>query len=262
MWIGRIIGFVLGYLMLGGLFGGLLGLIAGHFFSRGMDELDENPPEEQRDIAQQTFYETVFRLMGHLAKVDGRISADEIAQAQKLMDQLGLTADHRHRAIDLFKEGSRAEFSVDDAMVHFMSKCGRHRQLRQVLLEYLFHISYADGELHRAEKESLAAVAVWLGIKGAAFERYLQMYQAQYGFTYGREVANEKEHLQDAYTALGVKSSASDRELKGAYRRLMSKHHPDELIAQGVPEDMLRLATEKSQEISSAYDLILKARTP
>ncbi|MGJ8687769.1 MAG: DnaJ domain-containing protein, partial [Spongiibacteraceae bacterium] len=66
--------------------------------------------------------------------------------------------------------------------------------------------------------------------------------------------------LQDAYKAIGVEETASDAELKKAYRRLMSEHHPDKLIAKGVPEDMIKMATEKSQEIQAAYEMIKKSR--
>ncbi len=64
----------------------------------------------------------------------------------------------------------------------------------------------------------------------------------------------------DYYEVLGVGRDATQDEIKRAYRKLMSQHHPDKLIAQGVPEDMIKLATEKSQEISAAYDLIDKTR--
>ena len=76
------------------------------------------------------------------------------------------------------------------------------------------------------------------------------------GFT-PRSVAGQ---LDDAYAALGVAASASDKEVKQAYRKLMSQHHPDKLAAQGVPEDMMKVATEKAQEIQAAYDLIKTAR--
>lgn len=261
MWAGKIIGFCLGFLMLGGVLGGLIGLFAGHFFDQGLSGVDRRPPVPQRSVAQQAFYETVFRLMGHLAKVDGRISEDEIARAEVLMRDMGLTAEHRAQAIELFREGSRADFSIDDAMIHFQSKCGRYRELQDVLLEYLFHIAFADGELHPAEQQSLAAVAAWLGIRGAAFDRLLHMYSAQYGFAGGADRrARSGDQLAEAYEALGVSRAASDREVKAAYRKLMSRHHPDRLMAQGVPEDMLRLATEKSQEITAAYDLIVRSR--
>jgi DnaJ like chaperone protein len=213
-------------------------------------------------VAQQVFYQTVFRLMGHLAKVDGHISEQEIDQAEAFMAQMGLTEEHRREAIGLFKEGAAGDFSIDDAMIRFQSSCGHYRQLQQILLEYLFHIAFADGELHAAERQSLASIANWLGIAGAAFERLLQMYHAQYGFARGNTAQRSgADQLANAYQALGVDAKVSDRELKRAYRRLMSQHHPDKLIAQGVPEDMLKVATEKSQEISAAYDLILDSRT-
>lgn len=259
MWLGKIIGFALGWLMLGPL-GGLLGAMAGHLFDRGLVELDRQPPQQLRAAAQQTFLETVFRLMGHLAKVDGRISEEEIAQAEHFMAQMGLSDEHRRQAIALFQEGAGADFSIDDTMIRFQSRCGRYRQLQQVLLEYVFHIAFADGELHSAERQSLEKIAAWLGVRGAAFERLLQMYHAQFGFAQGTAARDDVDQLAQAYQALGVDSSAADREVKRAYRKLMSQHHPDKLIAQGVPEDMLKVATEKAQEIRAAYDLVLKAR--
>ncbi|MEP5324273.1 DnaJ domain-containing protein, partial [Marinobacter alexandrii] len=66
--------------------------------------------------------------------------------------------------------------------------------------------------------------------------------------------------LDDAYAALGIDSTVSDKDLKRAYRKLMSENHPDKLIARGVPEDMVKVATEKSQEIQAAYEMINKAR--
>ena len=66
--------------------------------------------------------------------------------------------------------------------------------------------------------------------------------------------------LDDAYTALGISADVSDGDVKKAYRKLMSQNHPDKLTARGVPEDMLKLATEKSQEIQAAYELIRKSR--
>lgn len=261
MWLGKIIGFVLGFMMLGPL-GAILGLLAGSYFDRGMVAMDRRPPHHELAQAQQVFYETVFRVMGHLAKVDGRVSEAEIAGAEALMQQMGLTDEHRREAIALFKEGSAPDFSLDDAMIRFQSSCGQYGQLRRLLLEYLLHTAFADGELHDAERRSLQVVAGWLGISEPAFERLLQMYQAQFNFASGGGAArsSEADRLAEAYRALGVDAGVSDRELKSAYRRLMSQHHPDKLIAQGVPPDMLQVATEKSQEISAAYDLIMKSR--
>ena len=59
---------------------------------------------------------------------------------------------------------------------------------------------------------------------------------------------------------LGIPASASDEEIKKAYRRQMNQHHPDKLVAKGLPEEMLKIATEKTQEIKAAYELIKRSR--
>jgi len=66
--------------------------------------------------------------------------------------------------------------------------------------------------------------------------------------------------LEDAYKALGVSKDSSDAEIKRAYRKLMSQYHPDKLMGQGMPEDMIAMATEQAKEIQLAYDLIKKHR--
>ena len=66
--------------------------------------------------------------------------------------------------------------------------------------------------------------------------------------------------LDTAYAALGVASDATDTEIKRRYRKLMSENHPDKLIAEGVPDELLRVATERAQEITAAYEVIQQAR--
>ena len=66
--------------------------------------------------------------------------------------------------------------------------------------------------------------------------------------------------LEDAYKALGVSKDSTDQEIKRAYRKLMSQYHPDKLMGQGVPEEMIAVATEQAQEVQTAYDLIKKHR--
>jgi DnaJ like chaperone protein len=104
-------------------------------------------------------------------------------------------------------------------------------------------------------------IAGLLGVHPAQLDQLLHMARAQAHFHgHSGGTAEPGTRLEDAYAALGVSSEVNDRDLKRAYRKLMSEHHPDKLIARGVPEDMLKLATEKSQEIQSAYEMIRKHR--
>ncbi len=66
--------------------------------------------------------------------------------------------------------------------------------------------------------------------------------------------------IDDAYAILNVSSAANDNEVKRAYRKLMSQHHPDKLVSKGLPEEMMKVATQKTQEIREAYECVMYER--
>jgi len=261
---GKIIGALIGFFAAGP-FGAIVGIFAGHFFDRGIGQAMGFDYGADRQRLQQLFFETTFTVMGHLAKADGRVSEDEVQQAEALMSRLELTPEHRAQAIEYFKLGAGADFQLQPAIANFISEGGRQQNLPVMLIEFLFTIALADGELHPAERDILTRTASYLGINARQFEQLLAMLAAQQGFSgagggsQGRPAPRPGE-IEQAYRALGVKSDDSDKDIKKAYRRLMSQHHPDKLIAQGVPEDMMKIATEKAQTIQVAYDLVKSAR--
>lgn len=267
---GKLIGGLLGYLVGGGSFLlAALGVLVGHIFDTGYKQaqLRLRPSPEQLKKIQDTFFKTVFQLLGHLAKADGRISEAEIQQTEAFMAQMGLTAEHRREAIELFKAGSQPDFDVQTTITTFKQECGLHANLVQMLLVYLIHVALADGKIDDAEQRVLHSVAQSLGMPSFAFEQMIRMIRAQEAFRsqaggagQGYTQQASVDQLATAYEALGVKSDDSDAVIKRAYRKLMSQYHPDKLTGQGVPEDMIQEATERSQEIQAAYDLIKKSR--
>ncbi|MGV6807123.1 MAG: co-chaperone DjlA [bacterium] len=252
----RIVGALIGFLV-ANILGAVLGWFIGDAIARAAERSGYSTPHTRMQ-RQEIFLETVFTLMGRLAKSDGRISEVEIAHTEQFMSQLGMTTEHRRQAIDMFKRGAEPGFDVDQQLHRFMALCGHQGNLKRLLLSYLIGAAMADGVLHQAEQQILRQVAAGLGFSVAAFEQLLQMLLAQDHFA--PNAPGQEKTLDDAYKALGVSPEHSDAEIKRAYRKLMSEYHPDKLMGQGVPEDMIMAATERSQEIQTAYDLIKKHR--
>ncbi|MDO9054098.1 MAG: co-chaperone DjlA [Gallionella sp.] len=253
----KLIGFIAGYYFLG-FFGALLGLFAGAFIDRirayGSGAI--NPL--QNALRQAVFLETVFVSMGKLAKADGHVSQDEIAHVEQFMQKLGMTAQHRTQAIASFKQGAAPDFDIAPTYQRFQTVCGHTKNLKQMLLVYLIVMALADGHFHPAEEALLTDIAARLGYDQAAFRQLMDMVLNQSHFAGGQ--ASAADALDDAYKALGVSKDSTDAEIKRAYRKLISQYHPDKLIGQGMPEDMIAMATEQAKEIQLAYDMIKKNR--
>lgn len=200
------------------------------------------------------FLKSTFLLMGKLAKADGKVSVEEIQHSEHVFNTLGLTSKNREDAIEYFKQGVASDFDMQPVLDEFMQVCGRTRNLPLALLEFLVTLAFADGRLHEKEKQVLVEIAERIGISRIDFENLLSMIQGQHAFASGQ--VPTKNALQEAYKALGVSESVSDQDLKRTYRKLMSQHHPDKLMGQGMPEAMVKVATEKAKEIQKAYELI------
>lgn len=240
---------------LGAFFGLLLGAVIDRLRAFGRGAF--NPLRNA--LRQAVFLETVFLVLGKLAKADGQVSEAEIAHAEQLMQKLGMTAEHRQQAILWFKQGTQAGFDVYPVCRKFMAVCGHTHHLREMLLVVLIVMALADGDYHAEEEKLLREVAGYLGYGPEAFRRLLEQVLSQSHFAAAG--ATTAAALEDAYKALGIAKEASDAEVKRAYRKLISQYHPDKLIGQGMPEDMIKLATEQAKEIQLAYDLIMQQRS-
>jgi len=259
MVFGKIIGGLIG-LITAGLPGLLVGLLAGHLFDRGLARTFSFASPENLQRIRDSFFETTFLLCGYLAKADGRVSEEEIAHTEQVFVEMGLDAAGRRRAIELFRAGAAKDFRLETAVNAFLATCGPRRQLQRALLLILVSLAHADQSMQPAEHAALVRIARLMGLAAAELEALLDMARAQASFYSGGGTAPAASSLDNAYKALGVDSAVTDRELKRAYRRLMSENHPDKLIARGVPEEMVKLATERSQEIQAAYETVRKHR--
>lgn len=242
--------------------GGLIGQLSGFGNVGGITGI--------KTEKQSTFFKTVFTLMGKLAKADGRVSETEIAHVEQFMKQLNMSAEHRKQAISHFKTGSSPEYAIEPLIQEFNRITMSSPNLKQMLMVYLIRVATADGKLHQKESELLRTIAQQLGYSAQAFEQLLAMLHGQDQFAGGHYHTGGRSsgvggytsvsEIDAAYQALGVNKEDSDAEIKKAYRRLVREYHPDKLMGQGLPEAMIKEATERSQEIQTAYDTIKKSR--
>ena len=262
-WFSTVVGGAFGFLF-GGPLGAILGASVGHQFGKGLTGIETgetlNPGDQHR--VQMAFFTATFSVLGHIAKADGHVSPEEISLANRVMDEMALTSDMRATAINLFQQGKQADFPLDDVLAQFYKECHRRTDLIRMFLEIQLQEAFADGILAVSEEKLLLHICSQLRISRFDYERLKIQLQARQRFQ-GRSSytknAPQKSSLQDAYGVLGLTPSASKAEVIKAYRRLMSQNHPDKLVAKGLPEEMMRLAKEKTQKITKAYETIQKA---
>ena len=205
-----------------------------------------------QERVQAAFFTTTFSVMGHIAKADGVVSPSEVNAAKDIMAQMQLSAEQRKAAIKFFDQGKSADFPLEAILHQFKKECHRRRNLIQMFVEIQIATALSDGKVDPAEKRILHTIGEILGFTRQEIDHL---------FNIARGTAasnNDTLTLGQAYKILGVSEGSSEPEIKKAYRRLMSQHHPDKLVSKGLPDEMIALATEKTQEIRKSYELIKK----
>ncbi|TJY65012.1 co-chaperone DjlA [Sinimarinibacterium sp. CAU 1509] len=247
VFIGGLIGFTIGR------FGGMLvGAFIGWFIGQSLRSSSLTNTLRQ---AQAQFMESTFAVMGAVCKADGRVSTDEIRIAEQLFDRLHLSGTARESAKAAFNRGKADGFNVDAEVARFVQITRGQPALLQMFLQIQLSALAADGMVHPAEHEMLLRIARGLGVPEAEVLRLEAMLGGRGGAS-----ASPTQKLEAAYRVLGVDASASDAELKKAYRQLMSQNHPDKLASKGLPDSMREMAEQKTREITGAYDTIKQAR--
>ncbi|MBF0247859.1 MAG: TerB family tellurite resistance protein [Alphaproteobacteria bacterium] len=249
---GKVIGGVAGFAM-GGPLGALLGAVAGHAVDRMKRQgaagdaawhhgaaAAELRRAEERQVA---FTLAVIALGAKMAKADGRVTRDEVDAFKSLFR---IPADEMPNVARIFDraKSSTAGFELYAAQVAAMFP--HEPAVLEELLGGLYHIARADGEMHQAEWDFLRRVSDIFGFDRHTFERITASHQPP--------------GSADPYDVLGVDPSATDADVKSAYRKLIHENHPDKLMAQGLPQEFIDLANEKMAAINAAYDAVKKQR--
>jgi DnaJ like chaperone protein len=256
-WWGKLIGGYIGF-ALGGPIGALLGAVLGHNLDKGA-----SPAQSvgQQNRSQAAFFTATFSVMGHICKADGRVTPDEISAARMIMSQMALSTAQKDAAINLFNQGKKDGFPLEDVLTQLKTELGLSKNIKRVFIEIQCSAAYADGILHPAEKKLLEKICRFIGFSEYELNSILAAISAEaHHQKSGRGGKPGKMQTADAYVILNVSPNANDSEVKRAYRKLISQHHPDKLISKGLPDEMMKIATQKTQEIRAAYECVMDER--
>lgn len=228
--------------------GAALGVAIGH-------QYDLMSARRARPTGEQFFLST-FRVMGHVAKADGRVSEREIDAARQVMRDLRLDSRQVQAAIAEFTRGKQAGFNLDAEMADLRAACHSQPEILRAFTEILLRFAIAGSDMRGAGREQVARAAGLLGIAPPLLAR---MEAAMRGGR-GSPLQSMAERTAAAYRTLETDAGVSNEELTRVYRRLMSRHHPDKLKANGLPESMLEHAKQRTQAIREAYELLREQR--
>ena len=268
---GKIIGMGLGY-FLGGIPGILFGLVLGFFFDKSLLLLKRpkfaNVNPSDLGNLQKEFFVATFAVMGYVAAAGKPESDDEFDALNRVINRLNLPQNIHREALALYNEGKRPDFNLNQVVLPFFTVCRFQAHLLEMFLEIQLYAAYNGGEINPSRQQILLNICRLLEMTRADFDRILSTIRAERHFSRKQKHGNtgkvvampESGGVEDAYAILNLAPNASNEEITQAYRRLTSMNHPDKLVARGLPEEMLKIAENKTREIRLAYERIRTIR--
>ncbi|KOP56022.1 DnaJ-like protein DjlA [Pseudomonas tremae] len=193
----------------------------------------------------------LFVLLGRLAKSEGRVVASHIHQARTEMRRLNLNEAEQLRAINAFKRGRDGA----DGLRSYLRGLQGQAELTEALLRACWRMAWADGKASRVERELIGMWGMWLGWSQQQVESLAGEHDPM-----RRAPISTGDDYKGAMALLGIKSDTDPLSIKRAYRRLLSRHHPDKIAGSGADARQVRVATEKTSALHNAYRVVKNRR--
>lgn len=262
MGIGKWIGGVLGFMAFGPL-GALAGIILGSFFEEGASMTGQpfgggtNYDDEYTRRApyageRNSFLFSMLVMASYIIRADGKIMHSEMEYVRQFLQRnFGEISVGQGEEIllKLFDQAKRMDQENSMGFKNTIRECGTQiaynlsYEERLQLLAFLTEIAKSDGNVCAAEINALKEVAMAMGMSDREVESMLNL---------------KGSSLDDAYKVLEIEPTATDEEVRAAYRRMAVKHHPDKVASLG--EDIRKVANEKFQKINEAKERIYQSR--
>lgn len=240
---GRVIGGAAGF-ALGGPIGAILGVMAGRAFDkRSSSKSNFNFTKINNNQKQQIFTLSFIILSAKLAKSDGQVTDDEI---RAFKEKFKVPKSEINKVSKIFNEAKKDTYGYKQIANQVGKLFEDNKILLEELLNNLFYIAASDGKISVSEIDILRSISKSFKFSEKDFQRIFQI--------------NLKNSDSDPYKVLGVSRSISDLELRKKWIILNKEHHPDNLIAKGMPKEFIKQSNKELAAINIAYDKIKEVR--
>jgi DnaJ like chaperone protein len=262
---GKILGAFFGFSVAGPI-GALFGIFIGNLFDKGLGLAQTATPFFMGGQTKKIFNHVTFAVMGHIAKSDGRISEREIEIAREVMKTIRLSSSEQREAINSFAQGKLPSFQLGLALTELRFACRQQPTLLKTFVEIQYNavVSSGSNQVNIHKQRLLNTVFEQLGFIPMFRTYSYNQSQNQEGYSHSQyrpyQQQSRVDELALAYQTLDISEHSTAAEIKKAYRKKMSVHHPDKLIAKGLSEKEVKQATEKAQKIQAAYEKIRQVR--
>lgn len=255
---------------LGWAVGGPIGALLGYFIGKAISPDNQIAGGESASFTashrgpyrntgtQQDINAALMVLIAAVMKVDGQVKRSELDFVKRFL--LANYGEERGKEmLKVLQQMVQRDIPIDRVCAQI--KVNTDYSTRYHMVDFLFGIGGADGEFHQSEINMLRLIAQYLGISTSdytsIFERHVG-YADGSGYSDSNRRSSGGTYNKDPYRVLGIDSSATDDEVKKAYRRMAMKYHPDRVA--GMSEELQRNAVEQMKEINEAYDVIKQRR--
>jgi len=193
-------------------------------------------------------------LVAKVAKADGKVDALEAQLIGIMFDDISAIFPEpaKTKAIlkDIFKQEKDRTDNTDEIAHHLGEALKRNRAQQQQFMGFLIQLAFIDGEVSKSEEEILSLIAEALEFDPKAYHAIFDQFEKM------MQNVQPKVNINDAYALLGVNANDDMKTIKKAYRKLVRQYHPDIIASQGKSESYMKEATQKTQEINQAYEMI------
>lgn len=241
---------------LGGPLGMIAGAVFGHMIDKGSDiESSQDSTYGPRffystgyDRSQMVFFVGAFSMLAKLASADGVVREDARRKIDEFMRyDLHLNGNSYQYAWSVFDNALKQDVSFESLADQFYQNFHNTPQLLQLMVDIFYKVAMVDGSLSANEERLIDYAAKTFRIA----QSILDSIKRRYGVS---------DSLAKAYATLGLSESATEAEIKKAYRKLIMEFHPDTVASKGMAEEFKEYATKRFREIQEAYEQISKER--